>query len=150
MNGSYPNNRRSIDNLEFFRALKERECFKTSIKGNSMLPFIRGDKDEVLLQKASSKSLKPGKIVVAYIKEKTFFMHRIERVDGDVITLRGDGNAYTREQCSATEILAEVVKLYKNGKVYTPDSFRWKAMRRLWPSSPFIRRVLLAIYRQMK
>ncbi len=130
--------------------LAEGGCIKTPIKGNSMLPFIVGDRDEITLVKSTAKSLQKGRIVVARVGEDKYYLHRIVEVAGDVVTLRGDGNPYQRENCHSSLILAEAVALHRKGKIYTPDSFAWKAAQRLWPSSPLLRRILLAIYRRIR
>ena len=137
-----------IANDALFDMLEEGERIHITVKGNSMLPFIRGDKDRVALVKATKSSLRKGRIVVARINEKLYYLHRIERVDGDTVRLRGDGNPYARETCRASSILAEAVELERNGKIYTPDSFAWKAAEKLWTRNPFLRRVFLSIYRR--
>ena len=59
-------------------------------KGNSMLPFITGGKDRVTL--APSKELRTGDIVLAEITPGHYVLHRIVSLDGDSVTLMGDGN----------------------------------------------------------
>ena len=58
-------------------------------KGNSMLPFIRGGLDSVVLMKDADVA--PLDIVLAKVG-KTYVIHRIIKIDGDRITLMGDGN----------------------------------------------------------
>lgn len=115
-----------------------------------MLPFIVGGRDVVTLVKATPQSLQKGRVVVARINKETAYLHRIERVEGHKITLRGDGNPYLRETCHASSVLAEAVALERNGKTYTPVSFAWKATQWLWPANGFLRRILLAIYRRLR
>lgn len=138
-----------IENNILFNILEEGEKITIKIKGNSMLPFIVGDRDEVTLIKASTDSLQKGRIVVAHIDNKYYFLHRIVKIEGDKVTLQGDGNVYQKETCAATSILAEAVALKRKGKIYTPNSFGWKIAEKLWPSNPLLRRILLAIYRRI-
>jgi len=142
--------KRTLSNLVLLDHIAEGERIKTTIKGNSMLPFIVGGRDVVTLVKATPASLQKGHIVAARINEKTAYLHRITRVEGDRITLRGDGNPYARETCAASSVLAEAVALERNGRTYTPDSLAWKTARRLWPANGFLRRALLAIYRRLR
>ncbi len=142
---------RIISNADFFaNALKEVDegnRVKIPVKGNSMLPFIVGEQDVVTLVKATPESVQKGRIVIARLNENTYYLHRIARVDGNKVTLRGDGNPYAYEVCPASSILAEAVEVERNRKRYTPDTFVWKLFRQLWPSNGFLRRVLLAAYR---
>ncbi|MDO5665000.1 MAG: S24/S26 family peptidase [Bacteroidia bacterium] len=142
-------NKRTISNLLFIETMNDNERIKTTIKGNSMLPFIVGGRDVVTLVRATPESVQKGRVVVARINEKTAYLHRIERVEGNKVTLRGDGNPYSRETCPISAISAEAIELNRNGKLYTPNSLTWKAARYLWPSNGFLRRVLLAIYRKL-
>jgi len=70
-------------------------------KGNSMLPFIRGDVDNVRLRKP--ESLHVGDIVLARFGGR-YVMHRIIALDGDMVTLMGDGNLQGTEKGSRSEV----------------------------------------------
>ena len=63
-------------------------------KGRSMLPFIRGEVDKVLLSKP--KELKVGDIALAWVDDR-YVMHRVIAIDGQQVTLMGDGNLQGRE-----------------------------------------------------
>ena len=141
--------KRYISHETLFDLLREGEQVEMRIKGNSMLPFIVGDRDTVVLIKATADSIRKGRIVVAQIASDTYYLHRIVRIEGDTVTLRGDGNPYLRETCPVSSILAEMVELNRNGRIYTPRSWAWKAAWRCWPSNGFLRRILLRIYRSI-
>ncbi len=142
--------KRTFSNVLLLTHMKEGEYMQTTITGNSMLPFIVGGRDVVTLVKATPQSLQKGRVVVARVNEQAHYLHRIERVHGDKVTLRGDGNPYSRETCPRSSVLAEAVALQRKGKTYTPNSLAWKAAQRLWPSHGFLRRILLAIYRRLR
>lgn len=142
-------NQRVVKNEDIFNMLHEGENVKMTIKGNSMQPFITGGKDTITLIKANKNTLKKGDIVVAKLDDEYYVMHRIASIDGNTITLRGDGNPYLREQCPRENILAEAIEVHHNGKIYKKGSWSWKAARVLWPSNGFVRRALLFIYRRV-
>ena len=52
-------------------------------KGNSMLPFIRGEKDSVNLKRFGAVEV--GDIVLARIAPQRYVLHRIFAIDGDVL-----------------------------------------------------------------
>ena len=60
------------------------------VKGYSMLPFIIGGKESVDLVKPAG--LQVGNVVLAWVEQRRYVVHRIIRIDGDAVTLMGDGN----------------------------------------------------------
>jgi hypothetical protein len=111
-------------------------------KGNSMLPFIRGEKDSVNLKKFDAVEV--GDIVLARIAPKRYVLHRIINIDGDKVTLMGDGNLVGTESCSLSDILGTVQEIIRpNGSVkkVTKGTF-W---RKLLP----VRKYILWVYRRI-
>ncbi len=112
-------------------------------KGNSMLPFIRGEKDSVNLKKYDAVQV--GDIVLARIAPQRYVLHRIIGIEGDQVTLMGDGNLVGTESCRLSDILGTVREIIRpNGSVKkVTDGAIW---RKLLP----VRRYLLWIYRRIK
>ena len=111
-------------------------------KGNSMLPFIRGGIDSVRLRKLPEVAC--GDIVLARIAPDRFVLHRIFRIEGDALTLMGDGNVRGTESCRREDVLGSVVSVVRpDGREAAPARGKmWKALRPL-------RRYLLAGYRRL-
>lgn len=111
-------------------------------KGNSMLPFIRGEKDSVNLKKYGAVEV--GDIVLARIAPQRYVLHRIIALEGDKVTLMGDGNLVGTETCRLSDILGTVREIIRpNGSTrkVTKGTF-W---RKLLP----VRRYILWIYRKL-
>lgn len=108
-------------------------------KGNSMLPFIRNERDSVVLRK--SDSLEVGDIVLVQLPGK-FVMHRIIKRNGDNFRMMGDGNCRGTERFRREDVLGKVIWIVKeDGRRVAPGKARvWKA---LLP----VRRLLLVVYR---
>ena len=108
-------------------------------KGNSMLPFIRNERDSVVLRK--DDSLEVGDIVLVQMPDR-FVMHRIIERDGDRFRMMGDGNVRGTESFRREDVLGKVIWIIKeDGRRVAPGRARvWKA---LLP----VRRLLLAVYR---
>lgn len=121
------------------------------VKGNSMLPFLRGDKDSVELEKASE--IKCGDIVLAYVEECRFVLHRIIRIDGERVVLMGDGNLKGCEYCRIEDIKAKAVNIIKPAKGgYKKISCTDRTHMRkadLWKKLLPVRRYILAIYKRI-
>ena len=116
-------------------------------KGVSMLPFIRGGRDSVLLRKADG--LKVGDIGLAEISEGRYVLHRIEKIEDEVIVLMGDGNLVGRERCRKEDVMAIAVKIIKENKEIDCQSPRHMRMAEIWKRLLPVRRYLLAIYRRI-
>ena len=129
--------------------LAEGRDVELLVKGNSMLPFIRGGRDSVNLRLLDT--LEVGDIVLAEIREGVYVLHRVFAVDGDSVTLKGDGNLRNVEKCRRSDIAGTALCILKeNGREV--DCRGRKAMRRAraWRTMPTLfRRVFLGIYRRI-
>jgi hypothetical protein len=115
-------------------------------KGSSMLPFIRGERDSVVLIK--DDNIKPLDIVLAKVGS-SYVIHRVQAIDKDRLTLMGDGNLCGTEHCNRNDVLAKIVKIIKDGRQIdcTSESHRRKAL--IWKRLLPVRRYLLGIYRRI-
>lgn len=66
------------------------------VKGFSMLPFIIGSRESVDLVKP--ENLRVGDVVLAWVEGHRYVIHRIISIDGDRVTLMGDGNIAGHER----------------------------------------------------
>lgn len=126
----------------------EGVCVTLPVNGNSMLPFIIGGRESVILQ----QSIEPrvGDVVLALVKGGYYVVHRIIAIDGDTVTLMGDGNLSITEQCMVSDIKARITHVVSaDGRQHEIDNLwrRWAA--RLWWHLRPIRRYLLAIYKRL-
>ena len=132
---------------EVSRLVAEGEKVTIMTKGVSMLPFIRGERDSVLLQRP--ENLAPGMIVLAYVENRRYVLHRIMSMEGDKVTLMGDGNIAGVERCRIEDVKAVAVKIITpKGEI---DCMSRKHLRRaaIWKSLLPVRRWILAIYRRL-
>lgn len=119
-------------------------------KGISMLPFIEGKRDSVLLEKR--RSVAPGDIVLAEIHPGHYVLHRVRAVEGEKVTLRGDGNYRGEERCWSVNVAGTVIAIQREGRAdrdpYSPAEMRrWHR----WIALPaWFRRYWLAFYRRIK
>ena len=133
---------------EAVRLVSEGVCVTLPVDGQSMLPFIIGGQESVILQQPTPPA--PGDVVLAWVDGTRYVVHRIVGIEGDAITLMGDGNLVGTEQCSLGDIKARVSHVVDvKGRQHALDT-RWRqvAVRLWWHLRP-IRRYLLAIYRRI-
>ena len=117
------------------------------VRGYSMLPFIIGDVNSVELVKP--EKVEVGDVVLAWINDCRYVVHRVIKVDGDNVQLMGDGNLGGDEHCKISDVAAKAEYVVSpNGKrkyLYSPGQIR--ASRLWWKIKP-VRRWILAIYRR--
>lgn len=117
-------------------------------KGSSMLPFIRGEKDSVNLRKLDGIAV--GDIVLARVREGVYVLHRVFSVDGDIVTLMGDGNLKGKERCRRSDVCGTVMEILKDGgKVVDCRGRQAFAKARIWRFLMPFRRYILAFYRRI-
>lgn len=116
------------------------------VRGVSMRPFLEDRRDKIVLTGLHRAPI-VGDAVLAEIAPGKYVYHRIVRIDGDKVTLRGDGNVYGTEQCRMKDVAAATKQLIRKGRGYSPDGRAWRCYSALWPEWPLARRVLLKIYR---
>lgn len=117
------------------------------VKGQSMLPFVIGDRDSVILRKVSP--LKRHDIVLAHLPNGHYVLHRIIRIHGERLTLMGDGNLRATESCLQEEVAGKVIRIQREAREYPIDSclMQWKV--KIWIALRPIRRYLLAVWRRL-
>ena len=109
--------------------------------GNSMLPFIRGGMDRVVLRRQEGVAV--GDIVLVKIGER-YILHRVIAREGDALTLMGDGNVRGTESCRTENVIGTVAEIIRpSGRVRIPGRAR------LWRMLKPIRRYLLALWRRL-
>ena len=143
---------------EAIRLVEEGVSVTLPVNGRSMLPFIIGGRESVILQQPPKQGetrqdvpqLKLGDVVLAWVEGNRYVVHRIIRIDGEHVTLMGDGNIVGVEHCTTDDVKALVTHVV-DAKGQTHDIYnRWrqKAMKAWWHLRP-IRRYILAIYRRL-
>lgn len=120
-------------------SLKEGKIVCVAPQGISMLPFINGDGDMVLLMKKDMVEV--GDIVLVEYHGK-HILHRVYAIEGERITLMGDGNLEGTEQVATDEVMGTVVEIVHDGRHRKPKkAWLW---RKLLPA----RRLLLKLNRK--
>lgn len=88
---------------EIIRLINEGHTVTIPLKGNSMRPFLCHNRDKGILGKPVN--IKVGDPVLALINGHRYVMHRIIDINGDDVTLRGDGNISV-ERCKMDDVKA--------------------------------------------
>jgi hypothetical protein len=133
---------------EVVKLLNDGHTVTLRLRGFSMRPFLENDRDKALLVKPSD--LKVGDPVLAEISPCHYVLHRIIGIDGNVVTLRGDGNIAI-ETCKLEDVKGAVIGFYRKGrqKLDSTDGWKWRIYSWVWMRLFPVRRYILAAYRRI-
>ena len=114
-----------------------------NLRGRSMRPFLEHERDKALLA-LPKEAPRKGDAVLAEISPGHYVLHRIVSIDGDRLTLRGDGNL-SDEHCRLEDIRAKAIGFYRKGhsKLDATDGRKWRIYSWWWTRLYPIRRYLL-------
>ena len=129
--------------------LENGHTVKLLLRGFSMRPFLEDNRDTALLTKAVC--IRKGDPVLAEISPGRYVLHRIIKIIGHTIILRGDGNMRC-EMCTDKDIRANIIGFYRKGRATLDpiDGWKWRLYSKIWTHLHPIRHYLLAIYRIFK
>ena len=131
---------------EAIRLVGEGIAVTFPVNGRSMLPFIVGGRESVILERP--RPAKVGDVVLAHIDNTRYVIHRVLEIDGENVTLMGDGNLYGVERCLLQDIKATATHVVgKNGKRSSLDSRQSRQCANLWRKLKPVRKWLLLVYR---
>ena len=132
---------------EAIRLVEDGVSVTLPVDGRSMLPFIIGGRESVILQKPLAP--KVGDVVLAWVEGGRYVVHRIIRIEGKNITLMGDGNLVGTERCTINDIKAIATHVVDADGALHYLYNRWRKLgAKVWFWLQPIRRYILAIYRR--
>ena len=133
---------------EAVRLVQDGVSVTFPVKGRSMLPFIFGGRESVILQKP--QDLQRGQVVLAEIAPDRYVVHRIIKVETGLITLMGDGNISGTESCPPDKVLAIATHVVdEKGNRRPLYSKARNAKAKLWYYIRPLRRYILAALRRL-
>ncbi len=135
----------SVDRFE--ETVEYGECFKIRVTGHSMLPLLGYGRDTIIIRRTRHDEAIVGRIAMYRLGPKHYVTHRVISVDGDTVTLLGDGRI-TYDEPIRRDMIVGVVEsvIRQNGRLLSCTSRTWRLKERLWLMQPMIvRRYALAL-----
>ena len=128
--------------------IKEGHEVTLLARGNSMRPFIEDGRDKLVFGKVDKLSV--GDVILAELRKGVFVCHRIEKIEGGTVTMRGDGNTVGTETFPKERVHAKLMRIERFGKIYDmKTSCIWKVYSAIWPRLLSVRKYLLSLYRML-
>lgn len=120
------------------------------VRGNSMRPLLRDGRDKVILRRANDEDIRKGAVML-FRYRGSHVMHRVTRIEGDVVIFEGDGNYKMQEIALRKDIIAVMEAVVRpSGRRIECSSRRWCILSFMWLSQARIeRRVILGIMRRL-
>lgn len=122
--------KKTIPNELFFASVEEMlaegRSVEMTVKGFSMRPFLRNERDVVVLSPLGERTLRSGMVVLFRYGGK-HILHRLRRIEGARLLIEGDGNYRTREVARPEDVVAYVSEVrLEGGRRFRYDTPRWR------------------------
>lgn len=118
-----------------------------TVTGSSMVPFLRHERDTVVLAPATGELLTPGRILFFQRQDGTYILHRLRRVEKDgSFCICGDAQRWT-ERIRPEQVIGVVVAVRRqSGRVVDCGGFFWRLCSALWYPTRPLRPLLFRIW----
>ncbi len=109
-----------------YEALKTNNEVEVLTQGKSMEPLFKEHRDIAVISRAE-KPLKKGDVVLYSRDNKSFILHRIVKIKGDSLIIRGDNNLNFERDIKKEDIIGVLSALYRKGRYMPSSSGKFKA-----------------------
>lgn len=119
------------------------------LRGNSMRPLLRNGRDTVIIAPTTECDPTIGETYLFRYRGR-HMLHRLHRIEGEELVMRGDGNYRTEERCRVKDLAGRLVCVRrKSGREIDCSGRAWRLKSRLWCALPAeLRRIILGVLRR--
>lgn len=118
--------------------------FVLTVSGSSMRPTLRGQGDKVELVSKEKRAVRKGELVFFERENGECILHRVIKLEGDVLTVNGDAQIFT-EKVKSTQVIGVARRLCRNSKWISCDSFSYRLYSKLWMVLKPVRRIFIKL-----
>lgn len=115
------------------------------VTGNSMRPFIAGNRDKVILDKA--KRLKKGDVILFRNRHGDYILHRIYSVGNNRYKTIGDYCIKGDGLVKSDDIIGVAIAIIRKGKRISCSSPLWRIYTHIWLALLPVRKYLIALHK---
>lgn len=132
------------------RDMRSQEYMIGCVKGNSMLPALKAERDIAIIEsvEGTTMNLRKGEIVL-YKERGKLILHRIIKVSYPTFVVAGDHNLMT-ETIKADQILGKLKTVIRDDEKIDWSEEHRKVYVFLWGRRPGLRRVTAFLFRIME
>ena len=144
---------KKIDTMQYISMLRELteqgKEVSLIISGDSMVPFIRHERDVICFRKPD-RQLKKGDMVFYQRTTGQFVMHRIWKVKPEGFYITGDAQVEIEGPVKREQIFAIVTKVKRKEKWIGPGNFWWEFFEHIWIRIVRMRPLIMKVYRKIR
>lgn len=119
------------------------------VTGSSMLPFLAGGRDTVMLKKPKLP-LKKGDIALFCRADGSLVLHRVKRLDESGYCFVGDRQTQLERGIKPQQLVGVAVSAVRKGKSLTRRSFTWFFFEKIWINMVRLRPAAMRLYGKLK
>ena len=140
---------KQIPNELFFawieKEIAEGRSVQFRLKGYSMFPLLRNEREEVVLSPCQENELRPMDVVLFRYQGK-HVLHRIIRREGSKLYIQGDGSFVAKEECLTSDVVGKVcIVVRPSGKHIDVNSWQWRLPSTMWRRTGIFRKLFLRV-----
>lgn len=130
--------------------LDEGRTVTLAVKGKSMRPFLEGGRDAVVIAPVRAP-LAVGDVILAEVSPQKYMLHRIIALEGDMVTMQGDGNLEQTETFERQHVIGLIIGFQRKGrtKIDLVTGRKWRLYSKVWRWLTPFRRILLGLHRHI-
>lgn len=128
--------------------LKTAERVRFTVKGNSMYPVLRSDRDEVEVKKCDS--IGKYDIVLYQRKDGSYVLHRVLKEKGDTLSIAGDFEQELESPVYKNQVIAKVDNIIRDGKKISCNNGIYKTYCVVWALVFKNRRKILKLLKKLR
>ena len=102
------------------------------VRGDSMFPLMRSNKDDVKLAHATFSQIKKHDVVLIQRDSGAYILHRVCKKTPNEFYMIGDNQQEIEGPLRPNQLLAVVVEVYRGKYVIRRGSFLWGLYARIW------------------
>ncbi|MBQ8015630.1 MAG: peptidase S24 [Clostridia bacterium] len=114
-----------------------------------MMPLLKPQRDIVWLEQCDMRQIKKGDILLFERGNGKPVLHRVRKIENDVLIMNGDA-LYWTEPIEKTQVIACVKKFERNKKMFTCESKKIKLWNMIWYITRPVRLVLRRLYSALR
>lgn len=115
------------------------------ISGNSMSPFLKHQRDTIIISKPVSP-FKKGDMVFYIRNNGQYVMHRIHHIKNGQLYIVGDAQREIEGPIDPKQVFGIIHKVIRKGKLIHKGNFWWEFFEKFWINVVPWRRYFIRIY----
>lgn len=131
------------------KLIRQGRTVTLRVKGRSMSPFVHDGEDRAVIEACTN--VKVGDALLVLTTDRRYVLHRLIRIDGDTLTLKGDGCLRGTENCTRANIIGRVAAFIRpSDTTYSTSGTVWRLYSWIWMHTGYwFHRIVLGVWRRI-